>query len=146
MVLRRMSLMWIAFASACGASGSGAKEPQGEPAPIKKAALSWGIKPLGSSSDVFLTVTDENGRATSHPLGRHDGECAILSSGRGATGAITATLCKRGDVGVELDVIPRPGVLIVLKLPYVAGAEPDPLAGEEVAHINVPIGAKIEVP
>jgi hypothetical protein len=54
-------------------------------------------------------------------------------------------LCKRGDIGVELDAIPRPGVIIVLKMGYAAGADPDPLAGEEAAHIAVPVGAKIEV-
>lgn len=132
---------------ACAACGGASQQPtlQGEPPSTKKAALSWGLRPVGASIEVFLAVTDEIGRSTSHPLGRYEGECAVLSGGRQSTGAITAVLCKRGDVGTELDVVPRPGVLIVLKMGYVAGADPDPLAGEELAHINIPIGAKIEV-
>ncbi len=116
----------------------------GEEIVIKKASLGWGIKASGGGADVFLAITDETGRATSHPLGRFDGECAVMSGGRSSTGAITAVLCKRGDIGFELDAIPRPGVIIVLKVPYAEGAEPDPLTGEEVAHIAVPVGAKIE--
>jgi hypothetical protein len=145
MVLRRLSWLSIAVACACGGSAKSGPGPDDGSAPVvKKASLSWGIKASGASSEVFLAVTDENGRATSHPLGRYDGECAVISQGRSTTGAITAVLCKRGDVGVELDAIPRPGVIIVLKMPHVTGADPDPLAGEELAHINVPIGAKIE--
>lgn len=140
---RLLSVLLVACA-ACGGASQAPTSP-GEPQPIKKAALSWGIRPAGASNEVFLAVTDEIGRSTSHPLGRYEGECAVLSSGRQSTGAITAVLCKRGDIGTELDVVPRPGVLIVLKMGYVAGADPDPLAGEELAHIAVPIGAKIEV-
>lgn len=140
---RLLSVLLMACAACGGASQ--APTPPGEPPPIKKAALSWGIRPAGASNEVFLAVTDEIGRSTSHPLGRYEGECAVLSSGRQSTGAITAVLCKRGDIGTELDVVPRPGVLIVLKMGYAAGADPDPLAGEELAHISVPIGAKIEV-
>lgn len=140
---RLLSVLLVACA-ACGGASQAPTSP-GEPPPIKKAALSWGIRPAGASNEVFLAVTDEIGRTTSHPLGRYEGECAVLSAGRQSTGAVTAVLCKRGDVGTELDVVPRPGVLIVLKMGYVAGADPDPLAGEELAHISIPIGAKIEV-
>lgn len=137
----------LAILSSCGAKGTGSSAPNGtdDPVLVKKASLGWGIKAAGDGAEVFLAVTDETGRATSHPLGRFDGECAVLEGGRASTGALTAVLCKRGDVGVELDAIPRPGVIIVLKMGYAAGADPDPLAGEEVAHINVPVGAKIEV-
>jgi hypothetical protein len=124
--------------------GEGGEGGGGEEIIIKKAALGWGIKPAGSGADVFLAITDETGRATSHPLGRYDGECSVLAGGRPATGAVTAVLCKRGDIGFELDAVPRPGVIIVLKMPYAEGADPDPLSGEEVAHIAVPVGAKIE--
>ncbi len=141
-------LRWISLAAlglcGCGGSSASTRPTQDEPSLIKRAAISWGLTAAGSSTDVYLSVTDETGRTTSHSLGRHDGECSVLSGRRSATGAITAVLCKRGDVGTELDVVPRPGMLIVLKLPYVAGAEPDPLAGEEAAHIAVPVGAKIE--
>jgi hypothetical protein len=137
----------LAFLSSCGAKGTGSSNGGGtdEPVLVKKASLGWGIEAAGDGADVFLAVTDETGRATSHRLGRFDGECAEIAGGRPSTGAITAVLCKRGDVGVELDAIPRPGVIIVLKMGYAAGADPDPLAGEEVAHIAVPVGAKIEV-
>ena len=136
----------LAILSSCGAKGTGSSAPTGadEPVLVKKASLGWGIKAAGDGAEVFLAVTDETGRATSHPLGRFDGECAVMSGGRSSTGAITAVLCKRGDIGFELDAIPRPGVIIVLKVPYAEGAEPDPLTGEEVAHIAVPVGAKIE--
>jgi hypothetical protein len=146
LLLYALSLVLL---SSCGAKGSGSSNAGGadDLVPVKKASLGWGIKASrdGAAAEVFLAITDETGRATSHPLGRFDGECAAISGGRPSTGAITAVLCKRGDIGVELDAIPRPGVIIVLKMAYAAGAQPDPLAGEEVAHIAVPVGAKIEV-
>lgn len=124
--------------------GGGEGGGSGEEIVVKKASLGWGIKAAGDGAEVFLAITDETGRATSHPLGRYDGDCSVLSGGRPSTGAITAVLCKRGDIGFELDAVPRPGVIIVLKVPYAEGADPDPLSGEEVAHIAVPVGAKIE--
>jgi hypothetical protein len=147
MVLRALLCLWILGSLGCGSrpKNGALTGSEGEPQLIKKASLAWGIKPIGSSADVFFAVTDENGRATSHPLGRFEGECTIIGGGRPSTGAITAVLCKRGDIGVELDAVPRPGVVIVLKIPYVVGADPDPLSGEEIAHITVPIGAKIEI-
>lgn len=130
--------------SSKGSGGDGGGGGSDEEIIVKKASVGWGIKTAGDGADVFLAITDETGRATSHPLGRFDGECSVLSGGRSSTGAITAVLCKRGDIGFELGAIPRPGVIIVLKVPYAEGAEPDPLSGEEVAHIQVPVGAKIE--
>ncbi len=140
-------VLGFSLLSACGAKGTGSTSPGAtdDPVLVKKASLGWGIQAVGDRADVYLAVTDENGRATSHSLGRFDGECAVLESGRASTGAITALLCKRGDVGVELDAIPRPGVIIVLRMGYAAGSDPDPLAGDEIAHIEVPVGAKIEV-
>ncbi len=134
-----------AAVASCGSTSKGSSGT-GEPEEIivKKASLAWGIKPAGDGAEVFLAVTDETGRVTSHPLGRYDGECAAIDGGRPSTGALLAVLCKRGDVGVELDAIPRPGVIIVLKFPYVEGADPDPLAGQEIEHVEVPVGAKIE--
>ena len=146
-MLQRLSICapLLLVCASCGGAPKGSSDGDGGgEVIIKKVSLSWGVKPIGGSADIFLTVTDEIGRATSHPMGRLPGECAIIDSGRPSTGAITAVLCKTGDVGVELDAIPRPGMIIVLKMGYAAGAEPDPLAGEEVAHVEVPIGAKIE--
>jgi hypothetical protein len=143
MAHRWMICIGFCSAVACGAS-KGTSTTEGSSPQMKKASLAWGIKPAGGGAEVFFAVTDETGRATSHPLGRFDGECTVMSGGRAATGAVTAVLCKRGDVGVELDAVPRPGVIIVLKMPYAAGAEPDPLSGEEVAHISIPVGASIE--
>ncbi len=139
------SAVLIGALAACGSSSKGAATPgDGEEIIIKKAQLGWGIKAVGDGAEVYLAITDEMGRATSHPLGRYDGECSVIPGGRPSTGAITAVLCKRGEVGVELDAIVRPGVIIVLKMGYAAGAEPDPLSGEEIEHIQVPMGAKIE--
>jgi hypothetical protein len=143
MALRWMIGIGFCCAVACGAS-KGPSTTEGSSPQVKKASLAWGINSAGGAADVFLAVTDETGRATSHPLGRFEGECTAISGGRPATGAVTALLGRRGDVGVELDAVPRPGVIIVLKMAYAAGAEPDPLSGEEVAHIAVPVGALIE--
>ena len=93
-----------------------------------------------SSVARLLQGTEARGRTRRHVVG----ECAAIDGGRPSTGALLAVLCKRGDVGVELDAIPRPGVIIVLKFPYVEGADPDPLAGQEIEHVEVPVGAKIE--
>lgn len=136
----------LAFAiAACGSTSTGSSTPGGgEQIIVKKAQLSWGIQRAGDGADVFLAITDETGRATSYPLGRYDGECAVIAGGRPSTGAITGVLCKRGDIGVELNAIPRQGAIIVLKMGYAAGAEPDPLSGEEIQQIAVPVGAKIE--
>lgn len=156
MVVRLLACAWfsslaglaglagLAVLAACGSTTPVPVTNGDMGGPVKKISLSWGITTIGASSEVFLAVTDQNGRATSHPLGRFDGECAVISGGRPSTGAATAVLCKRGDFGVELDAIPRSGVIIVLRIPYTAGAETDPLSGQEIAHIAVPVDAKIE--
>ena len=73
-----------------------------------------------------------------------DGRFEVGTAVATGTQFIEAMMRKAADVGVELDAVPRPGQIIVLRMPYVAGADPDPLSGEEVAHIAIPVGATIE--
>jgi hypothetical protein len=59
--------------------------------------------------------------------------------------AISGVACRTGGTGTELHAVVQGGVdVVVVKLGIDPGVTPDPMAREEVMHISVPLGAKIE--
>ena len=58
--------------------------------------------------------------------------------------ALIALTCKDGATGIELHVIDRRDRVLVLKMRVDDGIKPDPMAREQIAEIEIPLGAKIE--
>jgi hypothetical protein len=145
--MKRLGLA-ILVAAAC--SGSDTKQDtttpgQGSGSAIyaKKAAVSWGISPKGSSAEIFLQITDETGKQTSYPVGTYEGTCQVITPAEDMK-ALTGVNCTAGNAGVELHAVQSDADVVVLKLKVMVGVTPDPMAREEVTRVKVPAGAKIE--
>ena len=142
--MTRLGIMLVLLASCSGAAKTGSKTGTGEPVIAKKVVLSWGIEKQGEMADLFLATTDETGKQISHPLGRYKGECTVITPAK-EMNAVTGVACRTGGTGTELHAVVQGGVdVIIVKLGIDAGVTPDPMAREEVMHITVPLGAKIE--
>ncbi|MEO7732425.1 MAG: hypothetical protein ABIY55_15760 [Kofleriaceae bacterium] len=143
-------MMRLAIALVFLASCSGTSKPattggnEGTAIIAKKVALTWGIEKQGEMADIFLTTTDETGKAISHPLGRWKGECAVTAPAANMN-AVTGVACRTGGTGTELHAVIEKGEdVVILKLGVDQGVTPDPMAREEVTRVKVPLGAKIE--
>jgi hypothetical protein len=110
---------------------------------VKKIAVGFQASKAGAKSEVFLTVTDETGAASSRSVGTYPGECAVIGA-RPDFDAISAIRCKQGAAGTELQAVARNGEVIVVRLPADEGVKQDPMARDEVMRITAPVGAKIE--
>ncbi|MBP6633045.1 MAG: hypothetical protein KA297_26735 [Kofleriaceae bacterium] len=152
--LRVRPVLFAAALTALAACGGGKTEPttpEGPTGPAKKASVSFGAtsasRPGASTprSEVFLTLTDERGHATSHPVGTFDGACNDIGPNP-AMSALTAMQCWWAGAGVQLHAVAGRGEVIVMKLPVLEGAQPDPMAREEVTRVSVEPGARIEGP
>jgi len=135
----------LAFLVSCsGAAKSGAGSGEGASVVAKKVVLSWGIDKHGEVSDIFLATTDETGKQISHPVGSYKGDCTVITPAP-EMNAITGVACRAGETGTELHAVVQGGAdVIIVKLAIAPGVTPDPMAREEVTHIAVPLGAKIE--
>lgn len=116
--------------------------------PPKKAVLSWGTTdkpPKGDvpQLDLFLEVTEETGKMVSYPVGTFDGACTVIGP-IPAFQAITAINCVHNQVGFQLHASAAGAQIVVSKLPYREGAQPDPFTRQEVTTIPVAVGSKIE--
>ena len=145
----------LALVTACsGRSGiaSGPSDPgkaagSGEVAApaAKKFAVSWGIAPHGSATDLFLATTDETGKQVSHPLGTYPGVCSVITPAP-EMNAVTGVGCRDGATGTELHAIVERGTeVVIVKLHVDEGVKRDPMAREEVTRIKVPLGAKVQI-
>ena len=125
-------------------SGSGSADGSGDEAPFaRRVAISWGISQQAKTADVYLAATDERGQQVSHPLGSFPGTCTVVTAAKGMQ-ALIALACKDGATGIELHAIDRRDRVIILKMRADDGVKPDPMAREQIAEIEVPLGAKIE--
>ncbi len=138
----------VLVAAACGGktkpaatSGSGS----GEAIYGKKASLSWGITPNGSSADVYLQLTDETGKQTSYPLGTYDGDCKVITPVADMKAPTGVACTKQYGSGTELDAVVEGEQIIVLTGPTQPGAAPDPMAREEVTRVAAPPGSAVVV-
>lgn len=144
--MTRLVIMLAVLASCSGKAKGGSTAGSGEgPAIIaKRVALSWGIEKHGEMADIFLATTDETGKQISHPLGRYKGECTVITPAK-EMNAISGVACRTGGTGTELHAVVQRGEdVVILKMGIDQGVTPDPMAREEVIHIAVPLGAKIE--
>lgn len=137
----------LALISACRASAPPATPA--DPVIAKKVAVSWGIEKVTQDNeamaDVFLATTDETGKQISRSLGRYKGACEVIVPAP-EMNAVTGVACRTGGGGTELHAVVQRGTdIVVVKLGVTAGVAPDPMAREEVARVQVPPGAKIEV-
>lgn len=137
----------LALISACRASTPPATP--GDPVIAKKVAVSWGIEKVTQDNeamaDVFLATTDETGKQISRSLGRYKGTCEVIVPAPNMN-AVTGVACRTSGGGTELHAVVQRGTdIVVVQLGVTAGVAPDPMAREEVARVQVPPGAKIEV-
>ena len=113
----------------------------------KKVLLTWGIEPGDKTTGVFLAMTDEAGKQTSYPLGDYEGQCRVIKPAP-AMQAISAVACNRpGGAVVELEASVQgtiDPVVVILKSTTPPGAEPDPMAREEVRRVTTPPGSRVE--
>jgi len=145
----RHAVIAIALLATVGCKKSGGTTtPDGDGdggARAKRVTLAWGLQHAGGSAEVYLQATDERGHQISHPLGKFEGACNELVPVPPTMGSsLLAVACKSGPTGWQLDVIPRNGLLIVMKLRIDDGVQPDPMNAEQLAEISVPPDAKIE--
>jgi hypothetical protein len=138
----------LTLVAACGGKtkpdSTSAGSGSGSAIYAKKVSLGWGIEPNGSTkADVFLTATDETGKAVSYPLGTYDGRCQVATPAPEMK-AITGVHCANGATSTDLHAVIQGDAVIVLKLSTVAGATPDPMAREQITQFSIPAGAKIE--
>jgi hypothetical protein len=113
-------------------------------APVKRVLLAWSLEPLpsGTRTKVYLTTTDEMGRAVSHPVGEFDGTCTDV----GAIELYRATLavtCGQAGTGVQLHAVAGRGEVLVLAMDVAEGSEPDPMARRQITRVGTPIDAAI---
>ena len=123
-------------------SGSGSGSDDSSPV-AKRLVFAFGVSPNGKSADVFLASTDERGAQVSRALGTYPGTCAPATAAP-EMGALIALDCKDGATGIELQVIDRRDRVLVLKLRIDDGVKPDPMARDQIAEVEVPVGAGIE--
>lgn len=142
----------LAFLVSCSGAAKSGATGAGEGASVlaKKVVLSWGIEKHGEVSDVFLATTDETGKQVSHPVGSYQGDCTVITPAP-EMNAITGVACRTGrtgrtgETGTELHAVVQGGAdVVIVKLRVDSGVTPDPMAREEVTHVSVPLGAKIE--
>jgi hypothetical protein len=114
------------------------------PAPVKRVLLAWGLEPLpsGTKTKVFLTTTDEMGRAVSHPLGDFDGACTDVGAIELYRAALAVT-CGQDGRGVQLHAVAGRGEVLILAMDIAEGTDPDPMARRQLARIETPIDAAI---
>jgi hypothetical protein len=129
--------------TATAGSGSGSGSGTSTAPFAKRMAMSWGISQQPNSADIFLATTDERGAQVSHPLGTFPGTCSATKAAAEMQ-ALIALTCKDGATGIELHVIDRRDRVLVLKMRIDDGIKPDPMAREQIAEIEIPLGAKIE--
>ncbi len=113
----------------------------------KRFVLAWSIAPApgGASSTVYLTGTDETGKATSYPLGTFPGACQVFSPSAEMK-AVTGVACTApSGARAELHAVSEPDEVIVLQLNIPAGGTADAMSRTEVTRIAAPPGSKIEV-
>jgi hypothetical protein len=120
------------------------KDDDAAQTPVKRVLLAWSLEPLpsGARTKVFLTTTDEMGRAVSHPVGDFDGTCTDV----GAIELYRATLavtCGQAGRGVQLHAVAGRGEVLILAMDIAEGTDPDPMARRQVARIETPIDAAI---
>lgn len=110
----------------------------------KKVAIGFGVTQNGSSAQVFLQITDETGKQTSHPVGSYDGSCQSITPApemKALAGVRCTSTTSTGST--ELHAVAADAEIVVLKLHVEDGLEPDPMAREEVTRVKVPPGAAI---
>lgn len=138
----------LAITALAACSGAPRAEPTAAAGPevrAKKLTLSWGVTPAGELVEVYLAATDQNGMQVSHALGRYKGQCQRFLAPP-AMNALTALACNTGGGGTELHAVVRRGEIVILRLPVMDGAPPDPMAREEVARIPIELGIAVEAP
>lgn len=141
----------VATGPGCSGKGKGTEEPgTQEPPPLaKKISISWGLSPTSrgghAMTDVYLAMTDETAKQTSHSIGVFEGVCAVRSPDK-EMNALTGIRCDTGGTGTELHAIAQGGdQIVILKMLWAEGATPDPMAREEVTRFRVPLGVAIYV-
>ncbi len=113
----------------------------------KRFVLAWSIAPAegGASSNVYITGTDETGKATSYPLGTFPGTCQVFEPSAEMK-AVTGVACTApGGARAELHAIGERDEVIVLQLDIPPGGTADAMNRREVTRIAAPPGSKIEV-
>ena len=148
MSLRVVTIPAVVLVLAACSGGKGKDDTVPDNRPARRATLAWGTSAAAPKNDVprtevFLSVTEETGKAVSYPLGIYDGTCTIIGAIE-AYHALTAISCVQAGNGVQLQATGSRDEVTVLKMPIVAGREPDPFAREPVTTIPIPLGAKIE--
>lgn len=149
MSLRVVTIPALVLALAACSGGDKKKDdtiPDDRPA--RRATLAWGTTAATPKNgvprtDVFLSVTEETGKAVSYPVGTYDGTCTIIGP-IAAYAALTAITCVHNGNGFQLHASGTRDEVTVLKMSVVEGREPDPFAREPVTTIPIPLGAKIE--
>jgi hypothetical protein len=106
----------------------------------KRLAVSWGLAPKGTSTEIFLQTTDETGKQTSYPVGTYEGTCQVIKPAEDMK-ALSGVNCTGG---MELHAVVNDADIVVLKLKVQVGVTPDPMAREEVTRVKAPAGASIE--
>lgn len=137
------SIVFTAIAVVAAACPGKQKAPTttGEPLPAKRITVNWGFEPNGANTDVYLSLTDETGKQTSHSVGSFPGKCQ-RSNPKAELHALTAAICIPGSGFVDLEVVVQGGSqLVVLELD---SANPDPMANKRIKEISFPLGAAVE--
>lgn len=153
MTMRVPSLVAVAVAvavSALASCGGGGKPPTDEPVddrPGKKAIIGWGTSPAAAVAgvpqvEVFLSVTEETGKAVSYSVGTYPGECTVIGPVE-TYKALTAINCMYDKRGIQLHAAHNPGEIVVLRMQIAPGVMPDPFSREPVISVRVPIGATV---
>jgi hypothetical protein len=153
-VLTLAALAAVLGAAACGSRQTqtrgdrAADEPAADepaaPAPVKRVHLAWSLEPLpsGTQTKVYLTTTDEMGRAVSHPVGDFDGTCTDVG-GIELYRAVIAVTCGASGRGIQLHAVAGRGEVLVMAMDVAEGTEPDPMARRQIARIETPFDAGI---
>ena len=143
--MHRLAIALVVAAGCAGAAPAGSGS--GSALYGKKVLITWGIEPGAKTTGIFLAMTDEAGKQTSYSLGSYEGECRVIKPAP-AMQAISAVACNRpGGPVVELDASVHDTidpVIIILKSTTPPGADPDPMAREEVRRVVTPPGSKVE--
>lgn len=149
-----IALVTTTLGAGLGCSGKGKSSAEGPgsaaPPPLaKRLSISWGLTPASrggrAMTEVYLAMTDETAKQTSHSIGTYEGACAVFSP-PAEMRALTGVRCDTGGAGTDLHAIVQGGdQIVILHGLWAEGATPDPMGREEVTRFKVPLGVAISV-